>query len=80
MFKFEGQAFNASLQAFYNAIRTNDAPAWQVRAQMTLLFPEITIEASCNRMRVTVPAKSGVGRVSAQETCCATPTDSRQRP
>ena len=39
VFKFEGQAFNASLQAFYNVVRPDDGPKWQLRAQLSFLFP-----------------------------------------
>ena len=39
VFKFEGQAFNVSLQAFYNIVRPDEGSKWQLRAQLAFLFP-----------------------------------------
>jgi hypothetical protein len=39
VFRFEGQAFNAQLQAFYNVVRPDNGPKWQLRAQLSFLFP-----------------------------------------
>jgi hypothetical protein len=40
VFKIGDQAVNASIQAYYNAINPTGAPNWQLRAQLSLLFPE----------------------------------------
>jgi hypothetical protein len=40
VFKIGDQPVNASIQAFYNAINPAGAPNWQLRAQLSLLFPE----------------------------------------
>lgn len=39
VFKVGDQPLNASVQAFYNAVRPKGAPAWQLRFQLTFLFP-----------------------------------------
>ncbi|MBS7792352.1 hypothetical protein KTR66_20335 [Roseococcus sp. SDR] len=39
VFRVHGQPMNANLGAYYNAIRPDNAPAWQVRAQLVFLFP-----------------------------------------
>ena len=40
VFKFEGQAYNASIAAYYNAVRPDNTAAWQLRFQFALLFPK----------------------------------------
>jgi hypothetical protein len=40
VFRFEGQAFNVSLQAFYNVVRPDEGSKWQLRAQLAFLFPD----------------------------------------
>ncbi len=40
VFKIGDQPVNASLAAYYNAINPTGAPNWQLRAQLSLLFPE----------------------------------------
>jgi opacity protein-like surface antigen len=40
VFKIGDQPVNASIQAYYNAINPTGAPNWQLRAQLSLLFPE----------------------------------------
>ena len=40
VFKIEGQAYNASISAYYNAVRPDNAGNWQLRAQFALLFPK----------------------------------------
>jgi opacity protein-like surface antigen len=40
VFKIGNQPVNAQIQAFYNAINPSGAPNWQLRAQLSLLFPE----------------------------------------
>jgi hypothetical protein len=39
VFRFEGQAFNVNMQAFYNVVRPDDGSKWQLRAQLAFLFP-----------------------------------------
>lgn len=39
VFRVSGQAMNANLGAYYNAIRPDDAARWQVRFQLSFLFP-----------------------------------------
>jgi hypothetical protein len=40
VFRFEGQAFNAQLQAFYNVARPEYASRWQLRFELAALFPD----------------------------------------
>jgi opacity protein-like surface antigen len=40
VFKIEGQAYSASISAYYNAVRPDNAGNWQLRAQIALLFPK----------------------------------------
>jgi hypothetical protein len=40
VFKIEGQAYNASISAYYNAVRPDNAADWQLRLQLVLLFPK----------------------------------------
>ena len=40
VFKIEGQAYNASISAYYNAVRPDNAGNWQLRLQLALLFPQ----------------------------------------
>jgi opacity protein-like surface antigen len=40
VFKIGEQPVNASIAAYYNAINPTGAPNWQLRAQLSLLFPE----------------------------------------
>jgi hypothetical protein len=39
VFRIEGQAINASIAAYYNAVRPNEGARWQLRAQLSFLFP-----------------------------------------
>jgi hypothetical protein len=39
VFKVNDQPINASLQAFYNVVRPDNGPLWQIRFQLALLFP-----------------------------------------
>ena len=39
VFKIEGQAYNASIQAYYNAIRPTNTADWNLRISLALLFP-----------------------------------------
>jgi hypothetical protein len=39
VFKIEGQAYNASISGYYNAVHPNNAADWQLRVQFALLFP-----------------------------------------
>jgi len=39
VFRVGDQPVNAQIAAYYNAIRPTDAPAWQLRASVALLFP-----------------------------------------
>jgi hypothetical protein len=39
VFRVSGQAMNANLGAYYNAIRPDDAAQWQIRFQLSFLFP-----------------------------------------
>jgi len=39
VFRVGDQPVNAQIAAYYNAIRPTDAPAWQLRATVVLLFP-----------------------------------------
>lgn len=39
VFKVGEQPVNAQIQAFYNVVRPTNAPDWQLRASLTLLFP-----------------------------------------
>jgi hypothetical protein len=39
VFRVSGQPMNANLGAYYNVIRPDDAPSWQVRFQLVFLFP-----------------------------------------
>jgi opacity protein-like surface antigen len=39
VFKIAGQAYNASVQAFYNVVHPDGAANWQFRANLALLFP-----------------------------------------
>jgi opacity protein-like surface antigen len=40
VFKIDGQAYNAQISAFYNAVRPDNAADWQLRLQLVLLFPK----------------------------------------
>jgi len=40
VFKIDEQAFDASIQAFYNVVRPINAGDWQFRFQLSLLFPK----------------------------------------
>jgi opacity protein-like surface antigen len=40
VFKIDNQAYNASLSAYYNAVRPDNTANWQLRAQLALLFPK----------------------------------------
>jgi hypothetical protein len=40
VFKIGDQPVNAQIQGFYNGINPTGAPNWQLRAQLSLLFPE----------------------------------------
>jgi hypothetical protein len=39
VFRVGDQPINASIQAYYNAIRPTGAPAWSLRISLALLFP-----------------------------------------
>jgi hypothetical protein len=39
IFKIGGQDFNAQLAAYYNIIHPDEAGDWQLRFQLSLLFP-----------------------------------------
>lgn len=39
VFKVAGQPVNAQIGAYYNAVRPSDGARWQLRAQLSLLFP-----------------------------------------
>lgn len=39
VFRVHGQAVNAQLGAYYNVVRPDDAASWQIRAQISFLFP-----------------------------------------
>ncbi|MCY1047107.1 hypothetical protein OV208_37745 [Corallococcus sp. bb12-1] len=38
--KLGRQPLNGSVSAYYNAVRPDGAPDWQLRAQLAFLFPE----------------------------------------
>jgi len=40
IFKLGDQPVSAEIQGFYNVTRPNGAPTWQLRAELSLLFPE----------------------------------------
>ena len=40
VFKLGDQPMSAYISAYYNAIRPDAAPTWQLRAELSLLFPE----------------------------------------
>src|ERR1700730_8290898 len=40
VFKIDGQAYNASISAYYNAVRPDNTADWQLRVQFALLFPK----------------------------------------
>ncbi len=40
LFKLGDQPVSASIQGFYNAVRPDGAPTWELRYQLSLLFPE----------------------------------------
>jgi hypothetical protein len=40
VFKISGQAYSASMQAFYNVVHPDHAATWQLRAYLALLFPK----------------------------------------
>lgn len=40
IFKLGDQPVSANIAAYYNAVRANGAPTWQLRAELSLLFPE----------------------------------------
>jgi len=39
VFKFEGQAYSASIAGYYNAVRPDNTATWQLRVFFSLLFP-----------------------------------------
>jgi hypothetical protein len=39
VFKVNDQPINISLQAFYNVVRPDNGPWWQIRFQLAFLFP-----------------------------------------
>ena len=39
VFRIGDQPVNASIAGYYNAIRPTGTPAWQLRAELALLFP-----------------------------------------
>jgi hypothetical protein len=39
IFKLGKQPVNASVQGYYNVVRPDNGPDWQIRAQVQLLFP-----------------------------------------
>jgi len=40
IFKLGDQPVSANIAAYYNVVRPTGAPNWQLRAQLSLLFPE----------------------------------------
>ena len=40
VFKIDGQAYNASIQAYYNAVRPINTSDWNLRLSLALLFPK----------------------------------------
>ena len=40
IFKIREQPVSANIAANYNVLRPNGAPTWQLRAELSLLFPE----------------------------------------
>jgi opacity protein-like surface antigen len=40
VFKIDGQAYNASIQAYYNAVRPINTADWNLRLSLALLFPK----------------------------------------
>jgi opacity protein-like surface antigen len=40
VFKIDGQAYNASIAAFYNVVHPDNTPNWQLRISLALLFPK----------------------------------------
>ena len=40
VFRIDHQAFNASIQAYYNVVRPDDAADWNLRISLALLFPK----------------------------------------
>jgi hypothetical protein len=40
IFKLGDQPVSAQIQGFFNVIRPNSFPTWQLRAELSLLFPE----------------------------------------
>jgi opacity protein-like surface antigen len=40
VFKIDGQAYNASIAGYYNAVRPDNTSNWQLRVQFALLFPK----------------------------------------
>jgi len=40
VFKIDGQAYNASVQAYYNAVRPSNTADWNLRLSLALLFPK----------------------------------------
>jgi hypothetical protein len=39
LFKLGDQSFSGTVQAYYNAVHPDDGPDWQLRAQLSALFP-----------------------------------------
>jgi hypothetical protein len=40
VFKIDDQAFNASVQGYYNAVRPSYTADWNLRVTLALLFPK----------------------------------------
>jgi hypothetical protein len=40
VFKLGGQAYNASIEAYYNVARPNNTSDWNLRLSLALLFPK----------------------------------------
>ena len=45
VFKLDGQAYNASVQAYYNVVRPTNAADWNLRISLALLFPKKVVGA-----------------------------------
>ena len=40
VFKIDDQAYNASIQGYYNVVRPDEAADWNLRISLALLFPK----------------------------------------
>jgi hypothetical protein len=40
VFKIDDQAYNASIQLYYNVVRPDNTADWNLRATLALLFPK----------------------------------------